>query len=189
MFTNPSRPRSRHSGLTLVELVIFIAIVGIAVVGVLGVISLTSGHSADPQTRKQALAVAEALLEEVQLMPFTTCDPDGYDAVANICAAGFAEGMGAETGEARGSLTSPFDNVNDYNNFQLVAGGADLSGLVTAPAGYTAGVVITQDGGLGTAGSRPPQARVLRITVTVTYPGGTLQLDGYRTQYAPVAMP
>jgi MSHA pilin protein MshD len=89
----------------------------------------------------------------------------------------------------RGSLASPFDNVNDYNNFQLAAAGTDLSGLVTAPAGYTAGVAITQDGGLGPAGSRPPQVRALRIAVTVTYPGGTLQLEGYRTQYAPVAMP
>jgi MSHA pilin protein MshD len=170
-------------------LVIFIAIVSIAVVGVLQVISLTTRHSADPQSRKQALAIAEALLEEVQLMPFTTCDPDGYDAIANTCAAGFTETIGPEAGEVRGSLTSPFDNVNDYNNFQLVAGGTDLSGLVTAPAGYSAGVVITQDGSLGPAGSRPPQASALRITVTVTYPGGTLQLEGYRTQYAPIATP
>jgi MSHA pilin protein MshD len=60
MSTSASRPHRRQSGLTLVELVIFIVIVSIAVVGVLQVISLTTRHSVDPQTRKQALAIAEA---------------------------------------------------------------------------------------------------------------------------------
>ena len=30
----------------------------------------------DPALRRQALAIAESVLDEVQLMPFTFCDPD-----------------------------------------------------------------------------------------------------------------
>ena len=49
--------------------------VGVAVLGVLRVISFTTANSADPQLRKQALVLAESMLEEVQLARFTYCDP------------------------------------------------------------------------------------------------------------------
>jgi MSHA pilin protein MshD len=57
-------------GLSLIELLFFIVIVSIAVIGILGVMNLNTGHSADPLLRKQALAFAEALLEEVESVPF-----------------------------------------------------------------------------------------------------------------------
>lgn len=63
-----------HRGLSLVELIVFIVIVSAAVAGIIGVISITTQSSADPVIRKQALAIAEAFLEEVQLQPFTLCD-------------------------------------------------------------------------------------------------------------------
>src|SRR3989454_11345867 len=69
------RPRAEH-GISLVELIVFIVIVGIAVAGVVGALSMATRASADPMIQKQALAIAEALLEEVQLQPFTYCDPD-----------------------------------------------------------------------------------------------------------------
>jgi MSHA pilin protein MshD len=70
-------PHGRKArGLSLVELVMFIVIVGAAVAGIIGVIDLTTRSSADPMIRKQALAIAEAVMEEVRLMPFTYCDPD-----------------------------------------------------------------------------------------------------------------
>lgn len=182
-----SSPRRQITGLTLIELVIFIVIVSVAVVGILAALNLAARHSADPLPRKQALAIAEALLEEVTLMPFTDCDPDSYEPVAKTCAPGGAETMGPETGEARGSLTTPFDNVNDYNNFSLAGGGSDIGGMVTVPAGYSATVAVAQDAAFGKAGSPLPAADVLRITVTVTYNNGSdsLTLAGYRTRYEP----
>src|SRR5438552_11460460 len=59
------RPRAEH-GISLIELIVFIVIVGIAVAGVVGALSMATRASADPMIQKQALAIAEALLEEVQ---------------------------------------------------------------------------------------------------------------------------
>lgn len=52
-------------GVTLIELVISMVIIGIAVVGILKVMDLTTRHSADPMIQHQAVAVAEAYLEEI----------------------------------------------------------------------------------------------------------------------------
>ena len=59
--TNPSCQR----GVSLIELIMFIIIISIAVTGVLLVMNRVSGHSADTLIRKQALAIAESLLEEI----------------------------------------------------------------------------------------------------------------------------
>lgn len=71
-----SLERRRSRGLSLVELIMFIVIVGAAVAGIIGMIGIATKSSADPMIRKQALAIAEAMLEEVRLQPFTYCDPD-----------------------------------------------------------------------------------------------------------------
>jgi len=66
----------RVHGLSLIELIMFIVIIGAAVAGIIAVISRTTQSSADPVIRKQALSIAEAMLEEVRLQPFTLCDAD-----------------------------------------------------------------------------------------------------------------
>ena len=53
-------------GVTLIELIIFIVVVSIAVVGLLQIFARTTASSADPQLRKQALAIAEAMLDEIE---------------------------------------------------------------------------------------------------------------------------
>src|SRR5574340_819211 len=63
--------RHNQRGVSLVELVMFIVIVSVAVAGILQVMNITNRGSADPLIHKQALAIAESLLEEVELMPFT----------------------------------------------------------------------------------------------------------------------
>ena len=52
-------------GVTLIELVISIVIISIGVAGILKVMELTTRHSADPMIQHQAVAVAEAYLEEI----------------------------------------------------------------------------------------------------------------------------
>ena len=54
-----------QQGLTLIELIISIVIIGIALAGVLSVMNLTTARSADPMIQHQALAIAEAYLEEI----------------------------------------------------------------------------------------------------------------------------
>jgi MSHA pilin protein MshD len=175
----------RAAGISLIELILFIVVVSIAVVGVLSVLNITAQKSADPLVRKQLLAIAESLLEEVQLMPFTYCDPDDPAVTTATSPAGcaIAEAIGPEAGESRYSTTSPFDNVNDYNGFSmspiLDLQGTPLAGL----DGYSAAVQVTS-GGLGLAAGQ-----ALLVTVTATGRGETVTLSGYRTRYAPNSPP
>jgi MSHA pilin protein MshD len=190
MCSDPLSARAcRQSGISLIEVILFIVIVSVGVIGLMSVLNSSLLRSADPMLRKQALAVAEALLEEVEAMPFTDCDPDFFDPSTGICT--LVEAMGIEAGEVRGALATPFDNVNDYNGFTLVGGGTDIGGVVAVPAGYNATVAVAHDAAFGAAGAFLPAADVLRISVTVTYNGGndTITLAGYRTRYAPNDMP
>src|SRR5690349_16896813 len=143
--------RGRQRGLTLIELVMFVVIVGAAVAGVLKVYTLAVGGSADPLVRKQATAVAESLLTEVLMQPFTWCDPQDPANDANSPPASAAacttpqDGGGtlgpAPAGETRGSATNPFDNVADYHGFAMGPGIAGLDGSAPAAlAGYSASV-------------------------------------------------
>jgi len=196
------RPRA-EDGISLIELIVFIVIVGIAVAGVVGALSMATRASADPMIQKQALAVAEALLEEVQLQPFTYCDPDDPQAATAQSAAVGATGcteagsvenlMAAETTppygpEDRLSATNPYDNVNDYNSLPTMLGITDLTGAaIPGLGGYTATVSVANQ-----ALAPVPASESLLITVTVTGPTGTntkVVLDGYRMRYAPNALP
>jgi MSHA pilin protein MshD len=194
-------------GVTLIELIIFIVIVSAAVAGVLMTLDLSNRSSTDPMIQKQALAIAEALLEEVQLQPFTYCDPDDSQAAtahsatvgANGCSAAEAiEGIGVEAApygpETRASSVTPFDNVSDYHGFCMGPGGSpacvtptisDLEGnSIPGLEAYTASVTVAQQpiGALLAPDS-------LLITVTVTGPGNTtVVLHGYRVRYAPNAL-
>ena len=188
-------------GVSLVELIIFIVVVSVAVVGVLAAINLGTRTSADPMVQKQALAAAEALLEEVQLQPFTYCDPDDANAAIALSSADCAVAandeslaIGPEAGETRqvvGTAT-PFDNVSDYNNFDSDAPGVggirDVSGaLIPALAGYRARITVSQQ-----AIGAVPAAEALLIQVRVDGPAGTdvsVVLHGYRVRYAPNALP
>jgi MSHA pilin protein MshD len=197
------RPRAER-GISLVELIVFIVIVGIAAAGVVGALSMATRASADPMIQKQALAIAEALLEEVQLQPFTYCDPDDPNAASAQNAGGCTGGaggpndenllvagkLGPEAGETRYSATTPYDNVSDYNGFPnpLVPGITDITGAaITGLENYTAKVDVVNQV-LGTI----PATDSLLITVTVDGPPGTntkVVLDGYRVRYAPNALP
>ena len=122
--------RGRQRGVNLVELIISIVIIAIACSGVLLVFAQTVRHSADPMIQTQALAVAEAYLDEILSRPLT--DPDGTNA-----------------GETRAS----YDNVGDYDNLSNTPP-QDQNGLVAdfAPAdgqpdlaGYQVDVDVTDN--------------------------------------------
>ena len=179
---------SSTRGFTLVELVLFISIVGIAIAGVLGAYVHAARDSADPVVKKQALAIAESLLEEIQQMPFTFCDPDDPQAATAASAASCttAEAIGPEAGESRYSSATPFDNVNDYHGYntatEVPPGVKDISGTPIAGLGlYDAAVTVAQAALPGVAAGAS-----LQITVIVTAPGNVaVTVDGYRTRYAP----
>ena len=176
-------PRSRPAqrGLTLIELIFFIVIVSFGLAGILTVLNVTTASSADPMVRKQMLTLAENVLEEVRMQSFGWCDPDDVRFTtatnAGINATGCAGGTAAE---ARGNALNPWDQVTDYNNANLNTSLA----LTAFPPGYTAEVVLQADDLNGVTGGE-----ALRIVVTVRFGPETLVLEGYRTRFAPNALP
>lgn len=192
MFIKPAR----QGGVTLIELIIFIVIIGVALAGLLQVLNFTTRNSADPVRQKQALMIAESLLEEVRLAGFTYCDPTDPKAtlVASMAECDIKEAFGQGVGgEPVG--TRPYDNINDYVDEAGVAKAAfsnasgkltDINGKVMDVDGYTATVTISPVAlnGIGAAGTSA-DTDVLRITVEVAYDGTKLALDAYRTRYAP----
>ena len=120
--------------------------------------------------RKQAMAIAESLLEEILLKEYA--DPNG--------AAGCTGGVGNR---------SDWDDVCDYQGYQTT------TGIVYVFNGEgTIGTVVP---GLGSYNISPPVQVVqqaagssdltgvaaLRVTVSVTSPQGTISLTGYRANY------
>lgn len=193
----------RQRGVTLVELILFIVIVGIAVGGIMTVMNLSNRGSVDPVRRKQALIIAEGLLEEVELARFSYCDPADPDAgdadtVKSTADCNTApEQWGQQSPEPTGAGNGrPFDNVNDYVSAARTWTAAfDIAGNVLADAngnplgvnGYTARLSITPASlnGIGSDADTAADTEVLRITVQVSFDGETITLDGYRTRYAP----
>lgn len=124
---------ARQAGVNLIELIISIVIISIACTGVLLIYAQTVRFSADPMVQTQALAIAEAYLDEILARPIT--DPDGTNA-----------------GETRPT----YDNVGDYDNlsnsppqdqngtvadFAPMDGQPDLSGY-QVDVDVTAGVAV-----------------------------------------------
>jgi len=112
-----NKPSQR--GFTLIELIIFIVIVAVGLAGILLVMNTTVKSSADPMVRKQAIALAESVLEEVMQKAYT--DPDNTPAVV----------------EASRDL---WDNVDDYNNQTQAA-----FSLPPALSGYTMAIRVVDD--------------------------------------------
>jgi len=148
---SPSYDRCR--GFTLVELVIAMVVISIALSGVLMVMNYTTAHSADPMIQHQAVAIAEAYLEEILLKPYA--DPDGVD------------------GEGSRAL---FDDVDDYDGLSD-AGARDQSGAAIAGLGtYTVNVSVQPATVNGVAMLRA------QVSVGMPG-GGTMVLTGYRANY------
>ena len=153
----------RQAGISLVELILFIIIVSVGIVGILSVMNISSQHSADPMVRKQALAIAEALLEEIELKDFS--NPSG----------GFS-------GAATQANRAQFDDVSDYNGF-ATTGIYPIDSLtaITVLSDYSVSASVDATATLGGVGGGETKF----ITVTVTGPGESITLSGYRTNYAP----
>lgn len=155
--------RIRARGFTFIELIISVVVIGVAVTGVLLVYTTTVARSADPLVRQQALAIAEAYLEEAVSKHYD--DPEG------------GETFGAEGGETRPT----FDDVWDYNGL--------VDNPPTRPDGGTGGLaaIAAYTVTVGVAdGTASLGATAARVDVTVTHPGGqSISLWGYRAEYSP----
>ncbi|MFN3884231.1 MAG: prepilin-type N-terminal cleavage/methylation domain-containing protein [Rhodocyclaceae bacterium] len=143
-------------GFTLVEMIIAIVVIGVGLTGVLAAFNVNVRGSADPLIRKQMLAIAEEMLEEILLKPY-------------------APGPGTISGCNRAAA----DDVADYNGYAST-GICDIDGNpVAGLAGYGVGVSIGAGPLTDGATSVPAQ----RIVVTVSHGGESLTLVGWRTNH------
>lgn len=184
-------PRLPARGFTLIEVLIVIVVIGVAAVALTQLSMRGSTMSSQMMRSQQARALATALLNEVESMPFTYCDPnDGAAGMANSPAGcAIPEAIGAEAGETRLGAT-PLDNVNDYNGTALAGGtlrdaanqllGTNLPQLASCSATFVVRAVA-----LGTITLASGDA--LQIQVTVNCPGvdAPAVVEGIRVRYAP----
>ena len=84
--------KAAQRGFTLIELIIFIVVVGVGLAGILSVMTAVVKSSADPLVRKQALSLADGIVEEIMLKAYA------HDASAAV-----------------GTDRATFDTVDDYN--------------------------------------------------------------------------
>lgn len=147
--------RHRARGMTLMELIVAIVVIGVGLAGVLVAFNQAVRGSADPMVRKQMLAIAEEMMEEITLKPFV--------AQPNVPAAGCAR--------------STHDDIADYNGYAS-AGICTIDGTpVPNLAAYGVNVAVAP-------GVLPNGVATLRIAVTVTRGPEALTLVGHRTGWA-----
>ena len=150
----------RCRGFSLVELIIAIIIMSVGLAGLMSVIPVAIRSSADPLIDKQALTIAEGMLNEISAKPFSN-PANGFSGAATQANRAF------------------FDDVADYNGYTST-GAYSMSGVapIAGLGSYDVSVTVA-----GAALSTATAADCFLITVTVTYPGGTVNLSGYRLNY------
>ncbi len=152
------RQRRHQRGLTLVEMVLAIVILGVGLSGVLIAFSTVTRGSADPVVTQQMLAIAEEMLEEIQLKP--------YAVAANTAPAAYAR--------------NTFNDVLDYNGYDTSVP-KKIYTIDGTPVGSLDGYSVrvqAQSAALAGVGA------ALRINVTVTRGSDSLTLTGWRTDFA-----
>jgi MSHA pilin protein MshD len=149
--------RSRHRGVTLVELVVAITIVAIAVTTILGAFAAIATRSADAMMQQQAIAIGESYLSEI--LQRWVVDPNGTP---------------PNTGRAS------WDLVDQYNGLVDVGAHDQFGNLIASLSSYTVSVSTSQSSALAGV----PAADARRVDITVSYPpSASVILSGYRTKY------
>jgi MSHA pilin protein MshD len=152
-------PRRARAGFTLIELVVAITIVAIAATTLLGAIAAVSSRSADAMLQQQAIAVAQAYLDEIEQR--WVVDPNG---------------TAPNTGRAS------WDLVDEYNGLSDIGAHDQFGNAIPGLSAYNVSVAVSSSSALAPIASS--NVRRIDVTVTVsTSPGLSVRLSGYRTNY------
>lgn len=170
--------KARHSrrgegGFSLIELIMYIVIVGVSLAGVLSLLQRTSWKSADPQMRKQALAVAEMMMERILAKDYQN------DAAGNNAASPTAGCTPTTTIACRVNTPADLPNYNDVDDYNGWSQSSvyQQDGLVNTALTSTYGVVVA------VATTALNGVTVKKVTVSVTGGIETISLVGYRALY------
>lgn len=175
MKTGMSAATGNSRGFTLIEIVITIVLVSIMLAGLTSLFTNQVNNSYRPYLRQRALAVANAIMEEISHKRWDENSPLGGGCVnaGASCAAGPVEaGIGTEEG-ARGD----YDDVDDYATIVNQSPPQDSAGSpMPGYAGFSVTVTIVKQAWNGV-----PLADSKHITVAVTSPANeTITLQSYR---------
>jgi len=154
MSNKPQHHQQR--GFTLIEMVLAIVVLGVGLAGVLIAFSTVTRGSADPVVAQQMLAIAEEMMEEIQLKP--------YLAAPNAAPAACAR--------------NTWNDVLDYNGYATSGQICTIDGTaIPSLAGYSVQVTVVAATLAGVGAAR-------RIDVTVTRGTSSFTLTGWRTDFA-----
>ncbi len=155
-----SMNKRRHLGFTLIEVIIFIVVVGVGVAVILQALNQASKASADPMVRKQVMALADSIMEEILQKAY--CEPDPVTPtncnIANVVESG----------------RDTYNDVDDYNGLTKAA----FTDWPSSLAAYTVTISVGAPASIGT-----PGVTAKKVTVTVTGGAFAVTLTGYKTQY------
>jgi MSHA pilin protein MshD len=144
-----------QSGVSLVEMVVFIVVVSIALLALVGVFRQATIGNVDPLIRVQALEAAQSKLDEILLLKYDENTPTG----------GIPACSSAQLGSQACSNTADanLNDVDDYNG---------VNEINTPLPGYTRSVIVETNGD------------IKLITVSVTTPSGdTILLAAERANF------
>lgn len=144
-----------QSGVSLIEMVVFIVVVSIALLALVGVYRQATITNVDPIVRTQALEAAQSKLDEILALKYDEQTPTG----------GIPACSSAQAGSVPcGNITEDdYDDVDDYNA---------RTELNTPKPGYTRSVSVRTNTGIKV------------ITVSVTTPTGeTILLSAERANF------
>ena len=152
-----NRPNhNKQRGFTLIEMVLAIVVLGVGLAGVLIAFSTVARGSADPVVAQQMLAIAEEMMEEIQLKP--------YAVAANTAPAACAR--------------NTWNDVLDYNGYATSGQICTIDGTaIPSLAGYSVQVTVV-------AATLASVGAARRIDVTVTRGTSSFTLTGWRTDFA-----
>jgi MSHA pilin protein MshD len=144
---------AKQAGFSLIELIFFIVVVALGLAGILSVMNQTVRSSVDPLVRKQALVLADALMEEIMLK--ASRNPDG----------GYS-----------GSNRAQFDDVLDYQGYSTCCGMVMMDGTpIAGLERYNIKSVTISD-----VAPVSGAAVLKQVVVTIDSPQGELTLRSYR---------
>lgn len=150
--------QQRQSGFTLIEMILAVVVIGMGLAGLLMALSTTVKRSADPVVTKQLLALAEEMIEEIELKPFR--------AAANSAPAACAR--------------NTYNDVFDYNGYTTSNKICNIDGTeIVALNKYSITVAVV-------TGTLVGVTEASKITVTARRGANeSITLVSWRTGYAP----
>lgn len=131
----------RQRGFTLIELIIFIVVVSAGLAGILSVMNTVVKSSADPMVRKQAMALADSIMEEILLKSYTS----------------------AVTGTDR----TTYDSVDNYNGLTQTA----FTDLPTELSGYVISITVAAPASLSGVSMKKVTVTVSRGSESISMSG------------------